>query len=80
VAALEIMICTPAIKALIRDDKVHQIYSLEQAGTKYGMQTMNQALYVLFTDRKISLDTALDASPNQEELDQMIKRRQAAVQ
>ena len=80
IAALEIMICTPAIKALIRDDKVHQIYSLEQAGTKYGMQTMNQALYQLFADRKISLDTALDSSPNQEELDQMIKRKQAIIQ
>lgn len=80
VAALEIMICTPAIKALIRDDKIHQIYSLEQAGTKYGMQTMNQALYQLFIDRKITLDTALDVSPNQEELDQMIKRRQTVVQ
>ena len=73
------MICTPAIKALIRDDKVHQIYSLEQAGTKYGMQTMNQALYQLFIDRKISLDTALDSSPNQEELDQMVKRKQAII-
>lgn len=76
--ALEIMICTPAIKALIRDDKVHQIYSLMQAGQKYGMQTMNQSLFQLFMDKKISLDTALDYSPAVEELDQMIKRRTAA--
>ncbi|MDI6740137.1 MAG: type IV pilus twitching motility protein PilT [Candidatus Edwardsbacteria bacterium] len=80
IAVLEIMVCTPAIKALIRDDKVHQIYSLEQAGTKYGMQTMNQSLYQMFMERKLSLDTALDNSPNQDELDQMIKRRQAVVQ
>ncbi|MEW6684941.1 MAG: type IV pilus twitching motility protein PilT [Candidatus Edwardsbacteria bacterium] len=77
--ALEIMICTPAIKALIRDDKVHQIYSLIQAGQKYGMQTMNQSLYQLFMEKKISIDTALDYSPNIEELDQMIKRRAAVV-
>ena len=38
------MVCTPAVKALIRDDKVHQIYGIMQAGQKFGMQTMNQAL------------------------------------
>jgi twitching motility protein PilT len=79
VMALEVMICTPAIKAMIRDDKVHQIYSLIQAGSKYGMQTMNQALFQLFMDKKISMDTAFDYTPNSEELDQMIKRRQAIV-
>jgi len=77
VMALEVMICTPAIKAMIRDDKVHQIYSLIQAGSKYGMQTMNQALFQLFMDKKVSMDTIFDYTPNSEELDQMIKRRQA---
>jgi twitching motility protein PilT len=77
--SLEIMICTPAIKAMIRDDKVHQIYSLLQAGSKYGMQTMNQALFQLFMDKKISMDTAFDYTSNSEELDQMIKRRSTAV-
>src|SRR5688572_23898115 len=43
--AAEIMVATPAIRALIRDDKVHQIYSAMQAGKKFGMQTMNDALY-----------------------------------
>jgi len=47
VMACEIMICTPAIRALIRDDKVHQIQSSMQAGKKFGMQTMNDALYQL---------------------------------
>lgn len=77
---LEIMICTPAIKALIRDDKVHQIYSSMQAGQKYGMQTMNQSLMNLFLEKKISLDVAFDYSSNVEELDQMIKKRQTIVQ
>ena len=77
VMALEVMVCTPAIKAMIRDDKVHQIYSLIQAGSKYGMQTMNQALFQLFMDKKVSMDTIFDYTPNSEELDQMIKRRQA---
>ena len=79
IMALEVMVCTPAIKAMIRDDKVHQIYSLIQAGTKYGMQTMNQALFQLFMDKKISMDSAFDYTPNSEELDQMIKRRQATL-
>ena len=79
VMALEVMICTPAIKAMIRDDKVHQIYSLIQAGSKYGMQTMNQALFQLFMDKKVSMDTIFDYTPNSEELDQMIKRRQATL-
>ena len=43
VAACEIMVCTPAIRACIRDDKMHQIYSIMQAGKKFGMQTMNDA-------------------------------------
>jgi twitching motility protein PilT len=76
---LEVMVCTPAIKALIRDDKVHQIYSSMQAGQKYGMQTMNQSLMNLFLEKKISLDTAFDYTSNVEELDQMIKKRQAVV-
>jgi len=70
--ALEIMVATPAIKALIRDDKVHQIYSLIQAGRKYGMQTMNQSLYDLYMQRQISLENALSYSRNVEELEKMI--------
>ncbi|MEJ2540167.1 MAG: type IV pilus twitching motility protein PilT, partial [Gemmatimonadota bacterium] len=44
VAAAEVMICTPAIRAVIRDEKIHQIYSLMQAGKKHGMQTLNDSL------------------------------------
>ena len=49
----EVMVCTPAIRACIRDDKIHQIYGLMQAGTKFGMQTMNQALFRAYTNRQI---------------------------
>src|SRR5207244_8444653 len=47
----EVLVCTPAIKAVIREGKTHQIYSLMQAGQKYGMQTMNQALLQAVHDR-----------------------------
>ena len=53
VLVAEVMVCTPAIRACIRDDKIHQIYGLMQAGTKYGMQTMNQALFRAYTNRQI---------------------------
>src|SRR5689334_20484255 len=60
VAALEIMIPTPGIRNLIREDKIHQIYSAMQTGQeKMGMQTMNQALATLYQQKKVTLDTAL---------------------
>jgi len=77
--ALEIMICTPAIRALIRDEKVHQIYSLIQAGAKYGMQTMNQSLFQLYVNKVISLDEALSRSSNIEELKRMIQQTAPAM-
>ncbi len=52
VMAMEIMIATPAIRAIIRDDKVHQIYSMIQSGQKFGMKTMNQSLAELYTGRQ----------------------------
>jgi twitching motility protein PilT len=59
VMAAEIMICTPAIRALIRDDKVHQIESSMQAGKKYGMQTLNDALYQLYMSREVTKEECL---------------------
>jgi len=59
VMAAEIMICTPAIRALIRDDKVHQIESSMQAGKKFGMQTLNDALYQLYMGREVTKDECL---------------------
>jgi twitching motility protein PilT len=68
VAACEIMVCTPAIRACIRDDKVHQIYSIMQAGKKFGMQTMNDALYQHYVQGNITLETALQFSSDANEL------------
>ncbi len=73
VPAVEVLVATPAIKALIRDNKIHQIYSLIQAGGKYGMQTMNQALFDLYTRREISMETMYAFSRDPEELDRMLK-------
>lgn len=71
--ALEIMVPNAAIRNLIREDKVHQIYSQMQVGQdKFGMQTMNQSLYMLFQKRQISLEEALGRSQDPEELKQMI--------
>lgn len=75
VMALEVMICTPAIRALIRDDKVHQMYSMIQSGQKYGMKTMNQSLSELYTTGKISLNDAMSYSPNTQELGEMLSRQ-----
>ncbi|RKZ15448.1 type IV pili twitching motility protein PilT [bacterium] len=68
----EVMVCTPAVKALIRDDKVHQIYGIMQAGQRYGMQTMNQSLYGAYVNRNISYDDALGRSSDKDELLKMI--------
>src|SRR5215475_3588233 len=70
--AAEILVCTPAIRALIRDDKIHQIYSMMQSGKKYGMQTMNDALYHLYMSREVALEECLRASHDQSEIMRMI--------
>ncbi len=72
VMAAEIMICTPAIRALIRDNKVHQIESSMQAGKKYGMQTLTDALYQLYMGREVSKDECLRVAANQNEFLRMI--------
>ena len=68
VAATEIMVCTPAIRAVIRDEKIHQIYSLMQAGKKHGMQTMNDALQLLYMKGEVTLEEALKRSGDPAEL------------
>jgi twitching motility protein PilT len=75
VMVAEVMVCTPAIRATIRDDKIHQIYGLMQAGQKYGMQTMNQALYNAYVTNQISLDEAMRRSHDTQELGQMLGER-----
>jgi twitching motility protein PilT len=80
VVSLEIMVPTPAIRNLIRDDKVHQIYSTMQTGQeKLGMQTMNQSLVTLYQKRLISMDTAMGASSMKDELVQMLERGAGTV-
>src|SRR4029453_6699850 len=75
VMACEIMVATPAIRALIRDDKIHQIYSAMQAGKKYGMQTMNDALYQLYVAREVTEDECLRVSGDPNEFLRMIGQK-----
>jgi len=70
--APEIMVCTPAIRALIRDNKVHQIESSMQAGKKYGMQTLNDSLYQLYMTRQVAKEECLRAAPNANDFLRMI--------
>ncbi|OGC90258.1 MAG: type IV pili twitching motility protein PilT [candidate division Zixibacteria bacterium RBG_16_53_22] len=77
VLAMEILIVTPAVRAVIRDDKIHQIYSLIQAGAKYGMKTMNQSLAEIFQKRKISYNDAVGRSSNAAEFEEMIRQASA---
>jgi twitching motility protein PilT len=70
--AAEILVVTPAIRALIRDDKIHQIYSMMQSGKKYGMMTMNDSLYSLYMNKSVALEDCLRASHDQSELMRMI--------
>lgn len=70
--ACEVLVVTPAIRALVRDDKVHQIYSLMQAGKKFGMQTMNDSLYQLYISRQVSADECTRASGDPNEFLRMI--------
>jgi twitching motility protein PilT len=72
--ACEVLVITPAIRALIRDDKVHQIYSLMQSGKKYGMQTLNDALYQLYVSREVTEDEVLRVSSDPNELLRMLGR------
>jgi len=73
--AVEILVATPAMRAVIRDDKIHQIYSLLQAGQKFGMRTMNQSLCDLYKRKKISHSDAVARSSNIQELEEMIQRQ-----
>jgi twitching motility protein PilT len=73
--AMEVLVPNAAIRNLIREDKVHQIYSMMQTGQeKYGMQTFNQSLATLYFKKLISLELALQRSSNPEELQELINR------
>ncbi len=78
--AMEILVPSAAIRNLIREDKVHQIYGMMQAGqAKHGMQTFNQSLAVLYFRRTITLETAMLRSSHPEELQEIIARGPASM-
>ena len=70
--AMEVLVATQAIRAMIRDDKVHQIYSAMQAGKKFGMQTFNDSLYSLYITDEVALDECLRVSPDPSEFRRMV--------
>jgi len=73
--ALEILVPNAAIRNLIREDKIHQIYSMMQTGQdKFGMQTFNQALASLYHQKQITLESAMQRSSNVDELKEIIER------
>jgi twitching motility protein PilT len=72
VMACEIMKATAAIRALIRDDKVHQIYSAMQAGKKHGMMTLADSLYMNYMSREVTLEECLRVVPDQNEFLRMV--------
>jgi len=79
IVACEVLITTPAIRALIRDDKVHQIYSAMQAGKKFGMQTLNDALYSLYMRDEVTLEECVRISSDPIELKRMIGEVESPV-
>jgi twitching motility protein PilT len=79
VLVLEVMVLNAAIRNLIREDKLHQIYGMMQTGKeRSGMQTMNESLLAHYLRRNITMDQALGVSTQPDELSQMIQRAQAA--
>lgn len=74
VLATEFLIVNHAVRSLIREQKIHQIYSVLQTGQKEGMKTMNQALYDLYKDRVISLENALGRSSDPDDLMRLMNR------
>jgi len=74
VLACEVLVVTPAIRNLIREMKIEQIYLAMQTGGKYGMQTMNQSLYENYTRRQIPYQTAIEASSDQDDLKRLLQK------
>jgi twitching motility protein PilT len=80
VLCLEVLVPNPAVRNLVREDKIHQIYSVMQTGQAgSGMQTFNQSLSSLYFKKLITLETALGYSSNPEELQDMINRGAGAM-
>jgi twitching motility protein PilT len=80
VLAMEVLVPNTAIRNLIREDKIHQIYGMMQSGqARHGMQTFNQSLAALYFKRMITLQTAMARSSNPDELQEIIARGAAAL-
>jgi twitching motility protein PilT len=73
VVAVEVLIPTAAVRNLIREEKIHQIYSAMQTGTEYGMQTMNQALFDLYQKQLVSYNEIFSRTLDPKELQRMVK-------
>jgi twitching motility protein PilT len=72
--ATEVLIANHAVRSLIRESKVHQLYSVIQTGQKEGMRTMNQALYELYVNRAITGDEAMARSSDPDDLLRLMNR------
>jgi twitching motility protein PilT len=70
--AAEVLVVTPAIRALIREDKVHQVLSMMQSGKKFGMQTLNDALFALYMARQVTAEECLRATSDPNDFLRMI--------
>ncbi len=73
VIATEVLIPSAAVRNLIREEKVHQIYSAMQTGAEYGMQTMNQCLFDLYTKQLVSYNEIFSRTMDPKELQRMVK-------
>jgi twitching motility protein PilT len=79
--AMEVLVPNAAIRNLIREDKIHQVYSMMQTGQdKFGMQTFNQSLASLYFKRQVTLEMAMARSSNTDELQDLINRGATAAQ
>ncbi|MBI2265105.1 MAG: type IV pilus twitching motility protein PilT [Armatimonadetes bacterium] len=71
--AVEVLQATPAIRNLVREGKTHQIYTAIQTGSKYGMQTMDQALYELMKQNQITYEEAMNRSMHPDDLRRLVE-------
>lgn len=72
IVAAEVLVATPAVRNLIRESKVHQIYSAMQAGARFGMRTMDQALAYLVVNGKITMELARQRCHDPQELERLV--------
>jgi twitching motility protein PilT len=73
IVACEVLVATPAVRNLVREGKTHQIYSAMQAGGKYGMQSMDQALALLVKSRAIDMNVAEERCTNHDDLHRLVQ-------